>query len=836
MYLWNRSGFKGRGQMNQSIRAFSRIKSFLLAAISILLAAPAVAQQGDQDLLEEIVVTATKRAEAIQDVPIAINALAGEHLEAMGIFDTDDIVDLYPNLFLQGPSALNTGFSIRGVGTNNYHITGQQAVGQYVDEVTLVSPFTSQFAVFDMERIEILRGPQNTLFGRNTTGGAVNYITRKPIIGEGVSGRVRLSAGNEGRLDFEGALNAPLGDKAALRVAVNSVNRDAIWDNLYVDPVTGPAPDRGEIERNSGRVHLLFEPSEDTSLLFTIHAGYNRGDRGASARASGLWDAAGPQNVNTDQGVMSYVDARAAGATIISPVIDCPEYPAGIAQFEGSNSCVGVIPRSGGAVSNPSTTGWNQIYDAGPALAEVDLEGFVANISHDFGGFELSSVTAYDELAIEFPNSNALSPHGTGFVPGQSGTWEIFSQELRLVSDSEGRIRWIAGAFYNTEDDSLATIIYRTDDGAPPFGVVPSIAIDQDVTIWSLYGQVETDVGDRGTFTIGLRYTDDSKSGNSVARVAAYTDTGTPGGTPFPLDTYMSLDFYNQLTDPPSGPCPPPVGGFPCRLDIPVVQDLEEPGWNLIYDHRFTDDFMGYVSYSKGFKSGAFDTRALAAFSGTADRPVLPEFMYAYEAGFKSTLADGQVIFNGAVFFYDWEDLQVFDVDETGAPAFLNVPQTEIFGIDLELQWVPAESWYIQAGLGYLDTEITDDGGLTTVTAGSVLTNAPELSFNALVQKEFQIGGNSLMLQADVAYRDKFNASLNEAPMSWVDSVTFLNARASYNFGSEQQYEIAVWADNITEEVSCSAIDTLGTLSYVMECSNPVPEIAFYGITFAAGF
>jgi len=826
----------GRSEMNQRRHTFSRITSILLAAGSLLSAVPGIAQEDDRGLLEEIVVTATKRAEAIQDVPIAINALAGEQLEALGVFDTDDIVDLYPNLFLQGPSALNTGFSIRGVGTNNYHITGQQAVGQYLDEVTLVSPFTSQFALYDMERIEILRGPQNTLFGRNTTGGAVNFITRKPIIGEGVSGHARLRAGNEDRIDFEGAINAPLGDSAALRIAVNSVNRGAIWDNLYVDPVTGPAPDRGEIERNSGRVHLLFEPSEDTSLLFTVHAGYNRGDRGATARGSGLWDAAGPMNVNTDQGVMTYVDAQAAGATILSPVIDCPEMLAGIAQFEGSNSCVGVIPRSGGAVSNPSTSSWNQIYDAGPALAEIDLEGFVANISHDFGGFEFTSVTAYDELAIEFPNSNALSPHGTGFIPGQSGTWEIFSQEFRLVSDTDRRFRWIAGVFYNTEDDSLATIIYRTDDGAPPFGVVPSIAIDQDVTIWSLYGQGEFDVGENGTLTVGLRYTDDSKSGNSVARVAAYTDTGTPAGTPFPLDTYFSLDFFNQLTDPPSGPCPPPVGGFPCRLDIPVVQDLEEPGWNLIYDHRFTDDFMGYFSYSKGFKSGAFDTRALAAFSGTADKPVAPEFLYAYEAGFKSTLADGQVIFNAAVFFYDWEDLQVFDVDATGAPAFLNVPQTEILGVDLELQWVPAEGWYIQAGLGFVDTEITEDGGLTTVQAGSVLTNAPELTFNGLVQKEIPIGGNSLILQADVAYRDEFNASLDEAAMSWVDSATFVNARASYNFGGQQQYEIALWADNITEETTCSAIDTLGTLSYVMECSNPHPEMVFYGVTFGASF
>jgi iron complex outermembrane receptor protein len=445
-------------------------------------------------------------------------------------------------------------------------------------------------------------------------------------------------------------------------------------------------------------------------------------------------------------------------------------------------------------------------------------------------------VTVYDEMSIEFPNNNALSPHGNGFVPGQSGEWEIFSQEIRLVSDTSGPFRWIAGAFYNTEDDRLATIIYNTTDGTPPFGVVPSVAIDQEVTIWSLYGQAEFDVGENGTFTLGLRYTDDSKEGISTARIAAYTDDGTAGGTPEPLGTYWSLDHYERLAANPGGTCPGPPPIWPCALPIPVRQDLEETGWNLIYDHAFTDEVMGYASYSKGFKSGAFDTRALAAFSGTFDRPVLPETLFAYEVGVKSTLADGKVILNGAVFFYDWEDLQVFDVDADGNPAFLNVPQTEIVGADLELQWIPAEGWFIQAGLGFLDTEITEDGGLNTVQAGSVLTNAPELTFNGLVQKEIPIGANSLHLQIDVAYRDEFNASLDEAPFSWVDSVTFVNARAAYVFGNEQQFEFAVWADNLTEEVSCSAIDTLATLSYVMECSKPIPEMVFYGVTFQAGF
>ena len=272
------------------------------------------------------------------------------------------------------------------------------------------------------------------------------------------------------------------------------------------------------------------------------------------------------------------------------------------------------------------------------------------------------------------------------------------------------------------------------------------------------------------------------------------------------------------------------------RLEIPVRQDLEEFGWRIGYDHKFTDDLLGYISYSRGFKSGAFDTRALAAFSGTADKPVAPEFLDAYEIGFKSTLLDGRLDFNGAFFYYDWEDLQVFDVDAAGAPAFLNVPATEIYGLEFEAKWAPSEGWFIQAGLGYLNTEITDDGNLTTVKEGSVLQNSPEWTFNGLVQKEIPIGNNTLTLQTNFSYTDEFNSSLDEASFSWVDSTFFINVRASYLFGSERQYEISVWADNITSEKTCSSIDTLGILSYQMECANPNPGMALYGASVGISF
>ena len=804
----------------------------LTPVISIALSIPFSLQA--QGFIEEVVVTAQKREESIQDVPIAINALTGDQLDALGIRDTDDIVNFYPGLTIQTASAVNSGFTIRGVGTDNFHITGQQAVGQYMDGVSMLSPFTSNIGLFDMERLEVMRGPQNTLFGRNTTGGAVNFITRKPEVGGELSGYGRITGGNEDRIDFEGAVEIPLGDTAAARISVSTENRGAIFNNL----VPGAA-DVGDIERHAVRGQLAWEPTNRTGVLLNFHAAYSRGSRTPS-RGLGIWDANGTFPVNaTDNTGAAVVEplatALANGDTISGPVHDCPVARIGHASYEGIQNCVSWIPRTPGLVTNPSTSDWNDVFDHGNPKADFDFEGVFLKINHDFESFAFESITSYDEITADFLSTNATTLTGDGFYPGQAGKFEVFSQEARLTSMGDSPLRWILGGYYSTEDDRLATIINRTDHGSPPFGLVPSITVDQDVTIWSIYGQAEYDVIDNGTFTVGVRFTDDSKEGISTARVAAFTDTGTPPGARFPLGTYISLADFDALTDPPSGPCPPPVGGFPCSLDIPVEQNLTEFGWKVGYDHQFTDDFMGYVSYSRGFKSGAFDTRALAAFAGTADQPVAPEFLDAYEVGFKSSLLEGMVELNAALYFYQWEDRQTFDVDNLGRPAFVNIPEAEIIGAELEVKWAPGDGWYIQGGLSLIDSEITDDGGLLSIANGSPLSHTPEISFTGLFAKDIPIGANKLTLQTNFKFDDESNTSLDNDPESNLESTFILNARASYYFGSEQQYEFSLWADNITAEKVCGTDDTLDSLNYQFTCV-PNPGMVFYGATFSTQF
>ena len=232
-------------------RSFALRGALLLSLGPFLFTSGALAQG---TLLEEVIVTAQKREESLQDVPIAISALTGDQLNELGVATPNDLMNVFPNLILKPGSALNTGFSIRGVGTDNFHVTAQQAVGQYLDEVSLISPIIGSFGLFDMERVEVLRGPQNTLFGRNTTGGAVSMISRKPEVGGELNGYGRVNGGNEGRIDFEGAVGVPLGERAAARLAVQTKNRGAIYNNLL------NGEDTGEEERHSGRAQLAFEP------------------------------------------------------------------------------------------------------------------------------------------------------------------------------------------------------------------------------------------------------------------------------------------------------------------------------------------------------------------------------------------------------------------------------------------------------------------------------------------------------------------------------------------------------------------------------------------------
>ncbi len=723
--------------------------------------------------LEEIIVTAQKRMESAQDVPIAMQALSADELRDRGVSSAADVIAVLPNLTSNATSDINVGFTIRGVGTNNYHGNVSRAVGIYQDEVSMSTPFSGVLGVYDVERVEVLRGPQNTLFGRNTTGGAINYISRQPRPGEGLDGYVQATYGRYAQRDMQGAIGFDLSSSVAARVSFQTVNRDGLFNNLS----TGDNK-FGDRERHSARAQLAWTPSDATRVLLNYHVGLNRGES-LGNKGSGLLNADG---------------------TLCSEI-------ALVGDFESRNNC---FDRGGFGTApfNPSTDNWHDLYNVSSTRSDVDIHGGFIRLEHEFSAATFVSISSYDVTEVQFAD-DASATNTFQFTPFQDSRYSQFTQELRLMSSGEGPLRAIGGLYFFTEDLEQATNVRRfvNNAGTTAFNLLDQT--DEDV---SVYGQIEYDLRPSLTLTAGLRYTDNQKDADSLFGVAV-----TPFTT-IPSNTFMSRELVESLTENAPQTCPPgppgvdpetgrPFGGPPpCRLPLlHPKQSTQEVGGKLGLAWRFSDDAMLYGNYSRGFKSGGFDTRALAAFSGNVETPVAPETLDAFELGVKSELLGSTLRLNAAAFYYEWSDLQTFATINS-VPGFYNIPTAEIVGFEVELNWLPADGWLVQGGMGFLHTEITDSGELAgTIDEGHELPNSPELTLNALLSKEIIIGEGALTLQGDVRYIGEQVDSLNYGldASSTNEEQTYVNARIAYAFGSDRRYQISLFGENLTSEKTC---------------------------------
>jgi len=739
--------------------------------------------------LEEVVVTAQKRAESIQDVPISMQAMSGDELQELGVSDSKDIMKLMPNVNLSSASANNANFFIRGVGTDDFHINKVSAVGVYLDEVSINSPFGAAFSLFDMERVEVMRGPQNTLFGRNTTGGAVNFISRTPDPEDGVNGYLQGTFGRYQQQDFEGALGVALSDQVAARLSVSSKSGDGIW----VNQTTGETD--GGREKHSARFQLRWL-TENTDVLWNVHSAVNRGE-GTPNKTFGL------------------LDSNNLSQACASPGPD-------------SSSCA----LGDGFV--PDHSDWNDAYSGEKARENIDLWGTSVKLDWELDALTFTSVTSYDATEVARNDDSDGSP-GLMFQFYQENELEQWSQELRLASDGEGDFRWIAGLYYFLEESDYATAVRRTPNPALPstpgsMTVIPATVVLQENEVYSLYGQGEYDLTDRLKLTLGLRWSNETKEGGNATSVG--------NGLFLPdEDVFVGFDAIAISVDDgtPNGVCPPPVGGLPCENPLEKLDgDWEEWGGRFSLDYQLTEETMVYTSVSRGFKGGGFSVAALQGINGLSALAVEPEILTAYEIGGKTALLDNRLQVNGAIFYYDWEDMQSFQVLD-GLPQLLNVPSTSLTGAEVEMKFVPAEGWLVQLGAGWLDAEIDDAGGITGVANGNNITHTPELSANGMLRKDIPWGEGTLTFQADFRYVDEVDTVLSNWDLMKIGSHTDLNARISYRFGEEEQYNVALWGKNLTDEEYCAGMVDLTGLAEGVQC-NPSEGVVRYGLTVTAAF
>jgi iron complex outermembrane receptor protein len=768
-------------------------------------------------LMEVINVTAQKRVERVQDVPIAMNALSGDLLEALRVSDTDDIEGLYPNLSTNNTSSINSGFSIRGVGTNNFHISGQQSIGTNIDDVAAVTPFVSAIGVYDIERVEVLRGPQNTLYGRNTTGGVVNFHTRKASTSDVFNYKGAFTLGTGGTEEIEAAVGFNLSDSVAARVAVVSDKYDGEYNNI-VD-----GSDVGAKEKKGARLNLQWDISENTNVNFTIATGDANGD-GLTFNSLGNVSSDGetPCPAFVNGGESTVLGGRNnCWTAITNNMVNGTPYIAEQA-VSGNTDFVRANPNSQNDPMNPwlinySTENASDVYASPFGGYDAEFDGFRLKLSHTFENMDLNWLSAYDKTYVKNTNVNNL----TGFSPTQEGEFNVWQHELRLSSSTDSSLRWMVGAYYSTQESEEDTWVFRGDGAvAGGNGVSPSIIIDSNYDAWSAYGQVDYDLTEKWSLTAGLRYTDDKLEGDTQKWVCI---PGQHNGVTFDgvrdYDREYRFDNCNNITN--------------TLIDKNPTQELSELGWKVGVNYKAEKDLLLYASVAEGFKGGAYDNRALDVGSS----PIDPEFLTAYEMGAKSEWLDGLLQLNAALYYYEWKDLQVFGIDENGGPAQVNIPSTDLSGLEVDFKWQPTENLFLQGGVGFSSTEITDVTGTPIgmdIQKGNEITNSPSESANLLGVYIFTFSESELLLQLSYRYQGEayFTMNAQDTSRAKSDSHDFINTRITYKFGEDLLHSVSFWGDNLTDERVCEYYPTALPGNVNWGCGMTSSGQTMWGLTF----
>ncbi|MBO9695948.1 MAG: TonB-dependent receptor [Sphingopyxis sp.] len=685
--------------------------SLAALTLALLAAPPAHAQEVERSegALDEIVVTAEKREENLQNVPIAVTAMTGETLTATGISNVEDL-----QFFVPGVSITNDSMAIiniRGIGTSAFGVATDPSTTVHYDGVYIARPTTSYQDMFDVERIEVLRGPQGVLFGRNSAGGTLNIVSKMPS--RELSGTLGVTVGNYDKRTLSGTISGPLSDTARARLTLVKNDRAGI----YRDVVTGR---RYQNEDNfAGRLTVAIEPADNLEIVLRADASKDR-----------------------ETGYPSIRDT----------------YPASFAAAGAT------IP-----------TRRNEVAFDTPPRYDVDAWGVSSTIGYDAGAVALKSITAWRDSEVV----QVLDVDATDLFLRNIEFFErsrTFTQELQLLSNDDGALRWILGAFYLNEKGRDEIRILEP-------GRALAIPESNTTNAVALFGQATYEIVPRARLTAGLRYSYEKKDfAFRVLMNGAQADSGRTSAS------------WTAWT----------------------------PKFGIDYD--LTDDVMAYASATRGFKSGGFQLGD--------GKPFLPEYLWSYEVGIKSTLLDRRLRANLSAFYYDYTNLQVVQYIN-GVASTTNAGQATIKGLELELMAKPAERLSLSSTLAYLDAryDVYFDQG--TSLEGNRLPNAPRWNLTFGAEYSAPLGDlGDLVLRADVAWRDGVFFKPNNDPRYAGTGNTLLNGRIAWQ-PADKKWEVALYGRNLTNERYAS-YKAVGT--DVTGVSNPdLPQTVFgeprqYGI------
>lgn len=725
-----------------------------------------------QAALEEVVVTAQRREQNLQDVGISVTAFSEEMVRNMGFENTVDVTQMTPNLNYTTPQADSSqvNFFLRGVGLNDFADAQENPVAVYVDDVYKPAMGGLALQLFDIQRIEVLRGPQGALFGRNSTGGVIHYVTKRPS--DVFDAYADASYGDYDQVKAEGAVGGPLADGVMGRLSLGYNHHDGWTKNR-----TPGVQDFNGADSIAGRAQLLFEPSDDLSVL--LSGNYSR-----NSAAVGAW-----QHESTKP-------APDGNTSLPLPADE---------DFWGT--CPGCD-----AFGYVDTDGdpWSGDYDR-PGQVRVKNQGLQANINWKVGGLDVTSITAYTNVKRLQEEDSDMNPFlvppysmdppppaaiRSFIAPTFEADTDTFSQELRVAGEAE-RMRWLAGVYYfNNQVDGH----YQLNTDAIGF-VDMDARYTQDTDSWDLFGQVEYDFAPDWTVIGGLRWTSEDKELDFVN-----------------IDNSGITAFCSTEPDPPAegcfNPSPTPISAWRPAADYMILFNKSTVGslaeqsddyitGRLQVNWQANDDLLLYGSYSRGKKSAGFNNGFLDTTQIFGDNPLetIPfksETLDAYELGLKSTVLGGTTRVNASVFYYDYKDFQTFQWLILNQVIFN--ADAEVYGAELEIESKPVDGLTLQLGAGVLDATAKD---IPTVTGDAVrdrnMVGAPDFSLSGLARYEWPALEGTVAVQASGSYQKNIWYDIQNHPISKEDGYTIVNLRTSYTTG-DGGWEVYAFVNNVFEE------------------------------------
>ncbi len=693
-------------------------------------------------LLEEVVVTAQKREQSLQDVGISVTAFSGNQLRELGYTNTIDIAAQTPGLGIIQFHPTLTTVNIRGISQNDFADHLEPPIAMYVDEAYVSAMGAGHAQLYDLERVEVLRGPQGTLFGRNATGGLMHYISAPPT--EENEGYFEFTYGSYDQKKFEGAISGGLTENLLGRVSFAGNFHDGVAENRIGPDVRGS-------EHYALRGQLEYRANEDVTLNVKVHYA-NDDDLGnaythtpITAKADGLGVRVPP------------------GATDFFGFVDPDDDP-----FTGSYDETGEFRRT--------------------------IAGITGKLEWDFGNVTLTSITDYLHMNKKY-REDTEGPPNPVFVFPTDQDFEQISQELRLSGEVGEQLRWTGGLYYLDIEHAGSLDFFLDLPFFPPFAFGDSANLISGPTTnssnsdsWAIFGHMEYDFNEQWSVIAALRYTEDDRKADFVS---ADILGGNFTGLPFTLTIPFAL-----ATDPDPfvpGATAPPADLFDQSFNNVSAQ------FQIVW--RPNDDTLIFAGFNRGHKAG--NVRLPAGGNPTAALATYPhdeEVLHSWELGIKTTFWDGKAQFNATGFYYDYKDYQGFVVVPGVIPAALSIVNldAEAVGGEIELTLQPTERWGFRFGASFEDSEVKD----VELPSGRLVNNdlpyAPNFTLSGLARYEWPAFNGTMAIQGDFNYTDDYCFSVLCAPIDQEDGYVVGNFRVSYTTGDER-WKLAAFVNNVSD-------------------------------------